>query len=73
VCKSSGPIVFNANGPAFDTALCKTAKDKSPGSSQVTALVWGDLDTSEHRNGRYRIAFRATLVAPWQAKLVGYR
>jgi len=73
VCYSEGPITFDVNGPAFDPSFCRTALGKRPGSSQVTALVWGDLNAANHKLGQYRIAFRATLVAPWQAKLVSYR
>ena len=73
VCYSEKPITFDPKGPAFDPSLCRTALGKRPGSSQVTALVWGDLSAADHRLGQYRIAFRATLIAPWQAKLVSYR
>ena len=73
VCYSEKPITFDLNGPAFDPSLCRTALAKRPGSSQVTALVWGDLNAADHKRGQYRIAFRATLVSPWQAKLVSYR
>jgi hypothetical protein len=73
VCYSEMPIVFDVKGPAFDPALCRTALGKRPGSSQVTALVWGDLNTADHKLGQYRIAFRAMLISPWQAKLVSYR
>jgi hypothetical protein len=73
VCYSEKPITFDPNGPAFDPSLCRTSLGKRPGSSQVTALVWGDLNTANHKLGQYRIAFRATLISPWQAKLVSYR
>ena len=73
VCKSDHPLTFDTRGPAIDLACCKTALGKSPGTSQVTALVWGDPDAPDHRQGAYRVLFRARLVAPWQAKLVGYR
>lgn len=73
VCYSEKPITFDLNGSAFDPSLCSTALGKRPGSSQVTALVWGDLNAAGHKRGRYRIAFRATLISPWQAKLISYR
>jgi hypothetical protein len=73
VCHSERPIEFDPNGPEFDTSLCRTASDKVPGSSQVTALVRGPLDVQTHRNGNYRIAFSAFLKHPWQARLVAYR
>ena len=73
VCHSEGPIKFDPSGPEFDTALCRTALDKVPGSSQVTALVRGPLDDEVHRNGSYRIVFRAFLKHPWQARLVANR
>jgi hypothetical protein len=71
VCYSEKPITFDVKGPAFDPSLCRTALGKQPGSSQVTALVWGDLN-ADHKVGQHRIAFRATLISPWQAKLVSY-
>ena len=64
VCYSEKPITFEANGPAFDPSLCNTALGKQPGSSQTTALLWGDLNAAGHRQGQYRIAFRATLISP---------
>lgn len=73
VCRAEGPIGLDLNGPKFDMALCETKAGKRPGSSQVTALLWGDISSPQHRQGQYRVAFRATLVAPWQAKLVEYR
>ncbi len=72
ICSSERPIKFDVNGPAFDPSICRTALGKRPGSSQVTALVWGDLNSVDHKLGQYRIAFRATLISPWQAKLVSY-
>jgi hypothetical protein len=36
-------------------------------------LVWGDLNAAGHKRGQYRIAFRAALISPWQAKLISYR
>jgi hypothetical protein len=73
VCQSGEPLIFNPNGPVFDPQLCNTAPGgkKSPGTSQVTALVWGD-PTAPNSTGAYRLAFRATLVHPWQAILVAY-
>jgi hypothetical protein len=73
VCYSEKPITFDVKGPAFDPSLCRTALGKRPGSSQVTALVWGDLNDPDHKRGQYRIAFLGTLISPWQAKLVSYR
>jgi hypothetical protein len=73
VCHSEDPIKFDPNGPEFDATLCRTALDKVPGSSQVTALVRGPLDVQTHKNGSYRIVFRAVLKHPWQARLVSYR
>jgi hypothetical protein len=73
VCYSETPIIFDPNGPLFDPRQCKTAKGKPPGSSQVTALLRGDLGELQHRNGQYRVVFRATMVSPWQAKLVTYQ
>jgi hypothetical protein len=72
VCHSEGPIVFEQNGGSFDPLLCKTGSGKRPGSSQVTALLQGDVNAPEHRNGGHRIVFKATLVAPWQARLVTF-
>jgi hypothetical protein len=73
VCHSEKPIKFDPNGPEFDASLCRTALDKVPGSSQVTALVQGPLDAQKHKNGSYRIVFRAFLKHPWQVRLVTYR
>jgi hypothetical protein len=73
VCHSERPIEFDPDGPKFDASVCRTALDKAPGSSQVTALVWGPLDDKTHKNGSYRIAFRAFLRQPWQVRLVTYR
>jgi hypothetical protein len=73
VCYSERPVIFDTKGPLFDPRRCKTAKGKPPGSSQVTALLRGDLGELQHRNGQYRVVFRATLVFPWQAKLVTYQ
>jgi hypothetical protein len=73
VCYSESPIAFDPNGPSFDPLLCKTALGKHPGSSQVTALLWGNMSAPQHRNGKYRILFRAMLVRPWQVRLVDYR
>jgi hypothetical protein len=71
VCHSKDPIRFDLNGQRFDPRLCITAAGRIPGSSQVTALVRGNLE-ADHSRGQYRIAFRATLEFPWQAKLVAY-
>jgi hypothetical protein len=71
VCRSETSLKFAPSGTMFDLQLCRTANDKAPGSSQVTALVWGDSDGG-HSNGKYQIAFRATLVYPWQATLVAH-
>jgi hypothetical protein len=73
VCYSEKPMSFDPNGPAFDPSLCRTALGKVPGSSQVTALVSGNLNASEHQNGKYRVVFHGTLVRPWQARLVEFR
>jgi hypothetical protein len=66
VCRSDSPLV-EADGENFDPYLCRTLQDKIPGSSQVTALLTGHH--SGHKNGSYKIAFRATLVAPWAPEL----
>lgn len=72
VCYSETPLKLDINGQAFDPSLCRTALGKVPGSSMVTALVWGDLTAPGHIGAQYRIAFRATLISPWQARLVGH-
>ena len=51
VCRSADPIVFNMNGTGFDPSLCKTASGKQPGSSQVTAVAWSDLEDPDTRSG----------------------
>jgi hypothetical protein len=74
VCISDAPLSLDSNGPRFDPLLCKTfAKERAPGTSQVTALVRGNLSDPRHQDGRYRILFRARLVVPSQARLVEYR
>ena len=48
VCYSETPLKLDINGQAFDPSLCRTALGKVPGSSMVTALVWGDLIAPGH-------------------------
>lgn len=70
VCRSENPIIFDRNGPLFDPRYCTTHLGKIPGDLQITALLRGDLNTP-HRDARYRIAFKATLVSPWMATFLG--
>jgi hypothetical protein len=73
VCSSEKELIADLGGPRFDINLCKTfRKGRIPGTSQMTALVEGDLSDLRHREGGYRILFRANLVMPWQAKLTRY-
>lgn len=72
VCYSDEPLQLAENGWNFDPDVCKTLAGKPPGSSQVTALLRGNL-AEPHRDGDYRIAFRAKLVEPWFVKLVAYQ
>jgi hypothetical protein len=73
VCECETPLSIDPNGLRFDPTLCRTfAAGRTPGTSQITALVRGNLRDPGHRDGRYRIFFRASLVAPWQAKLIQY-
>jgi hypothetical protein len=73
VCSSETELAVDPHGSRFDIKLCKTfRKGRIPGTSQVTALVEGDLSDLRHREGDYRILFRADLVVPWQAKLTRY-
>jgi len=69
VCRSENPIIFNPNGRLFDPRNCTTHLGNIPGDSQITALLRDDL-TTPHRDARYRIAFKATLVSPWLATLL---
>jgi hypothetical protein len=68
VCHSPNKIGISQPGELFDPRNCRTLGGKVPGDSQNTALLAGDFARS-HPNGRYRIAFVATLVSPWQATL----
>jgi hypothetical protein len=73
VCSSQKPLVFDSRGRRFDLNLCRTlGRGRVPGTSQVTALVEGDLTDPQHNKGEYHILFEAVLVAPWQAKLTRY-
>ncbi len=69
VCRPDNKLRLNPNGQLFDPRNCRTLSGKVPGDSQNTALLRGDIMQS-HRNGRYRIAFSAMLVRPWQAILL---
>jgi hypothetical protein len=69
VCRSDNKLRLNPNGQLFDPRNCRTISGKLPGDSQNTALLSGDI-TQSHRNGRYRIAFAAMLVRPWQVILL---
>ena len=71
VCRSETPLTFDTNGPTFDLRQCTTATGKAPGSSQVTALVWGDLNQPQPA-GEYHIVFKASLIYPWQATLIAF-
>jgi len=71
VCHSETPLSLGDSGP-FDPTTCKTTRGKSPGASQVTALLQGDT-LNGHKSGSYRVAFRALLVSPWAVKLVRSR
>lgn len=71
VCRSQIPIRFDKNGPSFDLQQCVTAAGKAPGTSQVTALVWGD-PTASPAAGGYSVVFKASLIYPWQATLVAF-
>lgn len=69
ICHSQTKIGINRSGQLFDPRSCRTVPSgKVPGDSQNTALLDGDFRQS-HLNGRYRIAFVANLVSPWQATL----
>jgi hypothetical protein len=68
VCCSETKIDIDRTGRLFDPKNCRTLRGKVPGDSQNTALLEGDFSQS-HPNGRYRIAFTANLVSPWQAHL----
>jgi len=70
VCRSPEPLALGDHGP-FDQSLCRTPAGKQPGSSQVTALLKGNY-RGEHNVGRYRMGFRAVLVGPFMAKLIGH-
>lgn len=68
-CHSQSKIEINRSGQQFDPRNCRTVPGgKIPGDSQNTAHRDGDFRQS-HPNGRYRIAFVANLVSPWQATL----
>ena len=69
ICQSLNKIELNATGQLFDPRNCRTLGGKVPGDSQNTALLDGSFAQS-HPNGRYRIAFVANLVSPWQATLI---
>jgi hypothetical protein len=69
VCRPDGKLRLNSNGQLFDARNCRTLSGKAPGDSQNTALLTGDI-TRSHPNGRYRVAFAAMLVRPWQATLL---
>jgi hypothetical protein len=70
VCRSNAPVVQGNHG-TFDPAQCRTvAKGRPPGWSQRAALLTGQ---TKHSTGRYRITFRAELVAPWFVRLTNDR
>lgn len=69
VCHSDKPLFINGNGRRFDPSMCETLSGKKPGASQVTALLRGNIN-DPHPSRAYRIAFSATLVVPYVAKLV---
>ena len=71
VCKSDEPLIIHDTTP-FDSSKCLTEKGKKTGSSQVTALLEGNLD-GDHSRGEYQDGFRATLVEPWFVKLTSPR
>jgi len=68
ICHSANKIDIDQTGQLFDPKNCRTLAGKVPGDSQNTALLEGSFAQS-HPNGRYRIAFVANLVNPWQAML----
>jgi hypothetical protein len=70
VCRSSEPLALGDHGP-FDPSLHRTPSGKRPDRRQVTALLKGNY-RGEHNVGQYRTGFRAVLVDPFMAKLVGY-
>lgn len=67
VCRLHEPLKIGVH--VFDQSRWLTHRGKRPGASQVTALLRGDLD-GDHSQGDYCFGFRATLVDPWQVKLV---
>ena len=68
VCRSTEPLSIADLGQ-FDPSKCKTVKGKSPGGSQVTALLEEDA-SMDHSRGEYHRCFKADLVEPWVVKLV---
>jgi hypothetical protein len=68
VCHSQAPLAITAHG-AFDPTRCVTPTGKRPGAQQTTALLQGD-PYDDHGPGVYHFGFRATLIEPWQVKLV---
>jgi hypothetical protein len=74
VCYSDEPLELRENGQIINLDHCETLAGKNPGSSQVTAVLRGNL-AEPHGDGLrlYRIAFRAKLIEPWFVKLVSYQ
>ncbi len=70
ICRPDNKLRLNPNGQLFDPRNCQTLGGKMPGDSQNTALLRGDIGLP-HPSGRYRIAFAAMLVRPWQTTLLG--
>ena len=68
VCHSDAPLALARGGARFDPAQCRTLSGKTPGDSQVTALLRGSPDS--YRDGRYEVCFKAQLIRPWAVKLV---
>jgi len=70
-CRSAAPLAL-ASHP-FNPGLHRNLSGKALGSSQVTALLEGDIEDKENTPGIYHFGFRATLVEPWFVKLVNPR
>jgi hypothetical protein len=68
VCYSSIPLAISDHG-TFDPSQCHTPGGKHPAGSMVTTLLEDDLDAN-HSQGAYHRDFCASLVRPWQVKLV---
>jgi hypothetical protein len=69
LCSSTQPITFNKSRQSFEPRNCRTLSGRVPGDSQNTAPLDGNPANS-HLGGRYRVAFTATLIMPWQVTLI---